>query len=309
MILLVTACGADDRVVAPLPALVAARQAAFDAEAQGEIAAAAQGRHQRGFEDDLLSLEALVPEVGGAYLDADGEFVLLLTDLTQRTKAGAHLRTLGAGWRLPVELRARLGAGRFRVASARYSFSSLVVWQRALGAARGMTEAGVVTLDADERSNRVVAGVATPQQTALVRAAAIRAGVPAEALTVNVVGTPRAAETLQATISRPTGGGVQIARPTGAGQYRICSLGWNVRNDAGDQGFLTAAHFLSVSDMVTGATGAPFFLPRPDIQQVGTTAGSRPFNPTSLGCEGFTYCTAADAIFVRYFTLSNGFRA
>jgi hypothetical protein len=97
-------------------------------EAQAEIAAAAQGRRQRGFEDDLLSLEARVPEVGGAYLNADGEFMLLLTDIAQRSAAESHLRVLAKEWAIPQGLRDRLSTGRFSVSAARYPFSSLLTF-------------------------------------------------------------------------------------------------------------------------------------------------------------------------------------
>ena len=135
---LMTACQTNEpltpvRTAGPEQSIVASRM-----EAQAEIAAAAQGRRQRGFEDDLLSLEARVPEVGGAYLNADGEFMLLLTDIAQRSAAESHLRVRAKEWAIPQGLRDRLSTGRFSVSAARYPFSSLVVWQRALSAGADM---------------------------------------------------------------------------------------------------------------------------------------------------------------------------
>jgi hypothetical protein len=98
---------------------------------QAERDAATQGRTARGFEDDLLRLEARVPGLGGLYADSSGEFVMFLKDtsILARARAIEEFRTAPSIVLAP-EHRSRLDAGGpVHTRLAQFAFSDLVAWQ------------------------------------------------------------------------------------------------------------------------------------------------------------------------------------
>ena len=67
--------------------------------------AAVAGRIERGAEDDLLRLEADLPELGGGYFDDRGRFVVLLTDMSRGSVAKTLARRHISGWRMGDAMR------------------------------------------------------------------------------------------------------------------------------------------------------------------------------------------------------------
>jgi hypothetical protein len=62
---------------------------------RAELDAAVRGRRSRGFEDDMLRLEAQIPGLGGVFRD-HGKSIIYLRDLSRRESAVATIRGTAA---------------------------------------------------------------------------------------------------------------------------------------------------------------------------------------------------------------------
>ena len=70
-----------------------ARRLDVTPEARAQLTAAMRGRTERGFEDEILRMEARIPGLGGVYLDRNtGQFVVYLKDMSTRAAAMAQLQ-------------------------------------------------------------------------------------------------------------------------------------------------------------------------------------------------------------------------
>jgi hypothetical protein len=283
-------------------------QKAGQVAANREVVAAVAGRTERGAEDDLLRLEAELPELGGGYFDDHGRFVVLLTDVSRGSVAKTLARRHLSGWRMGDATRntfAIQGDAGIVIQPAQYRFSTLVAWHSKVRAALPIPGASVSSLDADERSNRLRVGLIDVASTPVLVAKLASIGIPVDGIEVVEQGYGTAASDLR-DYKRPTGAGIQISRNVNGLDY-VCSLGWNVTDGLGRVGFLTAGHCLITTDMATGGMGAVFGQPAPN-DPLGSVVLNSPWNYSGPGCGGQPYCTEADAIFVQYNSSSNSQR-
>jgi len=258
--------------------------------AEGLVANAAAGDRHRGFESVILSWEAVYPETGGIYFDAESEsVVVVLTDLSREAEVVAAVRqVLGGGLLFGRDGMQVSGEIAFTSRRGDYAFSNLVAWKEILTPLL-LAVPGWVHVDADERLNRVRIGIAAGTDRAEIDIAAASAGVPMDALHVEEVPPVTRLGTLRDRF-RPAGGGLQIA----IASETPCTYGWSVRTGEDDWGFLTAAHCAPTP----GQTGSPTYQPEAiPADLLGTVAINPPWNVTGCG-QGNPPCHHADVLFV-----------
>ncbi|HET9294539.1 MAG TPA: hypothetical protein VFO06_09620, partial [Gemmatimonadales bacterium] len=229
-VLFVGACGPDREPTSPAdntPDLGAAQ-----ASQGGELPSAAEFNRQ-------------VPGFGGFYLNQDGTPTVYLT----RGSSRAPAERLLAGY-----LSANgLSTAAVHVLEAQYRWQQLQRWQAA-ASVQGLAIAGAVFVDNDETINRIKIGVSDMGAAGQVRAAVTRAGVPAEAVTIERVEPilmVQAATNLQGR-DRPVRGGVQINFPG-----YLCSVGFNATSGT-QKSFVTASHCTTKQG---GVESTPYWQP------------------------------------------------
>jgi hypothetical protein len=167
-----------------------------------------------------------IPGFAGIAGDGNGVDEILLVDETQRSKAQAYARR--------VSQEQGVAPTTTRVRHVDFAFDQLMTWRLLLLPLLGVN--GIHSLDIDEVRNRVALGVKLASDITAVRNLAVGAGVPAEALVVEVMPVikPRVLLTDEAPV---TVGGYEIASAPG-----ICSLGFNTYTlgSTGNVAFMTA---------------------------------------------------------------------
>lgn len=275
----VTACQ-DDGLTPPDPQFsegsVQARIERAEQIARAEIEKAVQRGNNRGFEHTILRMEADVPSIGGMYYDSDaGETVVIITH-----KADAD-RAVAAAEREYLEparsLMARAAPNARGAVDAEfeapvvtrigeYPFSKLVGWREILLPDLFQDVPAFVSIDANERSNRVEIGIETDDARAAVDRVLEANGVPAEAVTIvkrqrpsfaialpplEAAFTPRLIRRRHHHLKHPhayMGAGLQIQRYRGPTvPPSECSQGWTASYDEPNShldtwGYLTAGH-------------------------------------------------------------------
>ena len=223
-----------------------------------------------------------VPGFGGLYLDEDGVTHVYLTDLAREKE----VQDLGA---------------RVTVQQGDYDFRDLFAWKDEVRPL--LAEHGAVTLDIDERRNRLVFGV---ERTSLedfnanLKRFLEDTHVPSEAV---IVEAAEPIETRQMLVDRirPVPGGVQIHSANG----NVCTLGVNATR-SGVKGFVTNSHCTAVRSLVEGTT---FFQHLNGISSnlIGTETVD-PFFFFTSPCPLGRACRRSDSAFVAYnsSTLSAG---
>lgn len=278
----------------PVPTVQHERRSDPSAAAQLQLAAAVQGRQSRGFEDEILRMEARIPGLGGVFLHPTSKkFVVFLKDVGQRDAAMAELRVVAGQVGTDALLRTKLGAvDGTEIRQGQFAFSELVAWQRAIAAS--VRVPGFLSIDADEMLNRVrVTTTVDASRGAFVRAI-MASGVPEAAVVFDTAPLPVTVASLRDRV-RPTGGGLQIS--PAANSY--CSLGFNVDMQFyGQKGFLTASH-CDGSGNGQGSTGTTIYQNvTGGSNAIGTVSLNPAWNSTDTNCRGYALCTAADAMYV-----------
>ncbi len=174
---------------------------------------------------DLPTLARAVPGFGGLFLD-HGVPTVYLTDPSQR---GPLERALGAFAR---------GRGfapsQIHVLAGRYAYGDLDRWFQQVSK-EAFAQGGIVFVDLDEATNRVLVGVERGASHANVHSLAARLGVPVEAIVTRDVDPIQYVATLQDQV-RPVVAGLQIH----FGNF-LCSIGFNAVS-GGQNSFVTASH-------------------------------------------------------------------
>lgn len=182
-----------------------------------------------------------------------------------------------------------IDASSVEVLPGDFAFSELVAWNRILRP-RLLQIPGFISIDADERLNRVVVEVEAPEDFAAVLKAVEDVGAPDAAVEPRLGLRPVAARSTSLTSRvRPTAAGLKI------GLVVDCTHGWTVRTDQGEEGFLTAAHCTSDTPP-GGPTGATVVQPQDPVFDV---VGSVLLNPSwsSTWCSQQSTCAGADVLF------------
>jgi len=225
-----------------------------------------------------------IPGFGGVFLDENGTPNVYLTDLDAALDAELDLASF---------MRDRgFDAVPIKVRRADFTIPQLDEWFTAAAEAT-LGHDGVVTIDIDDRSNRVSIGVVDASQVEMIRDRAVGLGIPVEALDVTVMGPIRTAATLQDQV-RPVQGGLQINF-----DLFVCTLGFNVAavNGRESPSFITNSH---CTDVQGGTEGTRYFQPAFFVPEA--FIGLEVDDPTydSRECfEGFV-CRYSDAARVRY---------
>ena len=273
--------------------------------ATAELQGALQGDHNRGWESEILRLEASSPGIGGIFFDPPSQrLVVLITPTGDSAQAKEAVSQLVANRALLKGSDQVLRGPSISVRHADYAFSQLVAWHRTLLDVLSDVD-GWLSIDADERSNRLRIGVATEAARASVEGLSAGAGVPQEAITTHL-STPMQSLVAKATVPRlPTstlrdriraaGSGLEIQNALGG----RCSYGWTLTSGV-NWGFITAAHCTryTVGD---GSTGEAFYqrvvTANDRLGNVGTNPEWDVPNCTHEG-DSYPVCTEADAMWI-----------
>jgi len=265
----------------------------------GLALAAARPEPPNPGDDELLQMARAIPGFGGLFYDAEGYPNVYLRD-PGAPAALAALKSLG-GKALNGELRVRQGD---------YDFAQLVEWKRALRPAL-LGRPGVVFLDADEASNRIVVGIDAARAKSLGTTdfdqALAAQGVPGAAVVYREApafhdlvgvqaGEKRGAPTvtIQSTI-RPAPGGVQMIFLQLPYAF-FCTSSFNAYL-GGAYGFVTNSHCTDNRGQVDGTQytqgGDPF-------GAVIATEIADPAYFTGTPCPAGNKCRYSDSSFAQY---------
>jgi hypothetical protein len=200
---------------------------------------------QVGQAPDNAALARAIPGFGGLFID-QGVPTVYLTDVSRRGVAERVLAGFTRG----------RGTG-IQVLQARFAYGDLDRWFQQVSS-NAFEQGGVVFVDLDEASNRVLVGVERGASHASIRSLAARLGVPAEALSVRDTDPIVYVATLRDLV-RPVVAGLQI----NFGQF-VCSIGFNAVS-GGQSSFVTASH---CTNRQGGVEGTQYFQP------LASTSGS-----------------------------------
>jgi len=225
-----------------------------------------------------------IPGYGGFFLDEDGVPNVYLMDSDEGIDAELEIAQFmrGHGMR-PQSVKVRHGD---------FSIPQLDDWLQE--AAKGvLQDEGVVSVDIDDRLNRVSVGVTDAGMVEATRTRLSGLGIPEGALDVVVYGPIERAATLQDFV-RPVSAGLQINF-----DFFVCTLGFNVSavNGRRAPSFVTNSH---CTDVQGGTEDTRYFQPAffvPDAF-IGREVDDPAYDP--INCfDGFV-CRLSDAARVRY---------
>lgn len=223
---------------------------------------------------DVGTLTRALPGFGGLFID-QGVPTVYLTDVGQ---SGVAERLLGDF------ARAR-GAAKIRVLPAQFAYRDLDRWSQDVSN-EAFAQGGVVFVDLDEATNRVLVAVERGASHANVRNLAARLGVPVEAVVVRETDPIHFVATLRDQV-RPVVAGLQIH----FGNF-LCSIGFNAVS-GGQNSFVTASH---CTNRQGGVEGTQYF--QSLASQANSFIGTEVADPTYFrknGCPNGRICRFSDA--------------
>ncbi len=226
---------------------------------------------------EMLRMAREIPGFGGMFYDENGALTVLLQDITHAPDVHARLGLQARGQRI-------------RIVPSTYDFQDLYRWRDELNTI--MSEPGVVTLDIDERRNRVVVGVdpKSVSRESLATLDSVRAATsaPAQAVIVETVSPYYPVQHVQA-LTRPVPAGVQIHWDN-----FVCTVGFNaIRVNA--IGFVTNSHCSTTRSVVTGTIYNQNVFPN----RIGVETVDPPFF-VGAPCPPSRVCRFSDTIFATY---------
>jgi hypothetical protein len=251
------------------------------------LAGAVPGRAEaprRSADQQMLAVGAEIPGFGGLFRDSAGRRSAYLQDPSS-----------------PGAAALREALGEVRILRGDFTFERLVAWKSALRPL--LASPRVVSIDADEASNRVVLGVATDADVESLRAAVLASGVPPDAvvlrrraeimplpLPITAAARPPKGPSVQGRF-RPVPGGVQIAFTN-----FVCTLGFNAVRE-GITGFVTNSHCTNVEASPDGTRYA-----QPSGRTYLATETTDPNRFEGGDCPPGRVCRFSDSAFVRWGT-------
>ena len=259
--------------------------------AHAEVAAAAQGRKARGFEDELLRMESRIPGFGGMFRDSDGSVVAYLTDMNRAGIARAEIARSANRFDVDESTAGKLRSGAVEFRAGRFAFSELVAMQAKV--AEAVAElVGVAWIDADEKTNRVRLAIDPAADRGVFREANAAANIPPDAVEI-VSGKPGEFSNIRSHFLNGIAGGLQIHNGAGS-----CTLGFIGSLSSGEYGFLTAAH-CAAGELGAGTTGGAIYQNGVPAGQVGSVLLNPAWNLTDPRCLGNVKCAWTDGMFVQ----------
>ena len=225
-------------------------------------------------ERPFVDLSARIPAFAGYSIDADGTIVLYLTSLDGAEEAKRAIQAHVASDASLARPRTRVPGIAVRQVS--FTFEQLRGWRDAL-TDDVMSTPGVVWLDLDEVSNRVVIGILSGADDRSLHRLAHERGVPEGAVELRITGSYVPQKTLLDEF-RPIEGGTKIQWLDG-NVVVDCTLSFAARWNNKDA-FLTAGH---CSPMAWGTDSVEQFQPLVPL------SGADSATMTPIGREVFRY--------------------
>lgn len=249
------------------------------------------GRASNGHEEVQLKIGRFVDGFGGWYLDGKTLVVNLQNpqDVTYFRDVIVDLgKTDSTGLSSVLEYVTEIQA-----VPSQFLFSDLIAWKDAISQ-HFFANPQLVSVDADERANKVTLGVSDAKAIPALEELAKTLGVAEEALSIIVETEPTVR--MQTKLNQawtPPAAGVQI-RPASGG---YCTLGMGVLSYylGWQQGYLTAAHCINDITLTHGVTGPKFYQPAPGRPYGGVFLNT-PWSSTDPSCGGYALCTTADVM-------------
>jgi len=230
-----------------------------------------------------------IPGYAGYYLGTDGTPVVRVVNPEQAEAAQAYvMRNIGVARSNRLPLAAIKASAAPRVLPATYDFAQLKDWAEQLNPL--LSREGVYLIDVDEVNNRVLLGVSGAGAAGVVRAEAVRLGIPADAIGTQTQAAPEVRATVRDRFTTFVGG-IQIA----FGQY-LCTAGFNAKRVSnGANIFVTNSHCSTTQYANDGVA----------IYQNTVAAGNQVGNEVAdralYACvSGVASCRLSDAIFVSH---------
>jgi hypothetical protein len=171
----------------------------------------------------LAQIGREIPSFGGFYREGD-TLVGLVTDAAHRSAVEGRLWGL-----ISSSPEASSPVSRVAIRDARYSFAELATW-RDLVFDEAMGKGEVVSLDLDERYNRIDIGIADGVAAERLRDRFASLGIPVEALNITRRARMTVASHSVRDYSRPVQGGYEVTTTDQFGILaEVCSLGFNAK--------------------------------------------------------------------------------
>lgn len=259
-------------------------------------------RSSQGLDAEFMQIARDVPGFGGMFYDEAGNLHVYMTKGQLQAAGTAEIKG-----KLGRSLRARgrevPAAHRMVLREGEHDFVQLYRWHQELTPVVGLQ--GVVLTDIDERRNRLHVGVETGVSAAHVEQALQMAGVPLDAVEIELVEpiVPESDHTLR-NRQRPLAGGLQInytrVLPDRIAGF-FCTLGFNILRDEPGRSvnyFVTNSH---CSDTRGEVTPTPYWQHSRFAEE--TFIGWEFMDPayfTGDPCPAGRRCRYSDAAIVRY---------
>lgn len=180
-----------------------------------------------------------------------------------------------------------------------YTFRQLHRWRLALRQLFVTERGSVVSLDVDDRKNRITIGITSEASESRILAQVSALAIPSAAVALIQEEHETAATTLQNYFG-PKMGGIQIVRSGsfGAGDGE-CTIGINVRYTAlgYKRGFVTASH---CTNLFGGEEATGFYSPERFNDHIADEISDPPFSSALDGCPLGARCRYSDAALASY---------
>ena len=251
----------------------------------------------RSTDDALLALAARIPGFAGLWRD-EARLHVALTDARDSLQASSVLKANTQEW-------GTVDALVFH--DAEFTFTELYEWRNRL--LRVPNLPGIVYLDADERQNRVVIGVASSSEVGALRSA-VALFMPGEALAIRVVPGVELLSTLRDSLRPVEGGAVVVLDRNQTGWW--CTIGFNVsmpedttwhaltNSHCGDFGAFDVANPTKMHQNVVWGQGT----------MIATEVADPPYQSGAWDCPSGRKCRYSETALYRYTSnvLSAGFQ-
>jgi hypothetical protein len=250
----------------------------------------------RPIDDSYRRINSLAPSFGGMYWDTDDTFVVVLTDVSQLQAAQ------NAIYRVFPTYVERWGSKTWRAQLGLFTYSQLADWRDVL-TTNVLQEAEINAVGIDQIGNRLSVGVPTEAEISAAKVLVVSAGVPLNAVTVEVLGGVVRTASLEDRI-RPAPAGVWIEQDQGF----FCTLGpiGTVWSGPGPHYFLTASHCTAVQG--GAADGSVFFQNHPpsETNRLAFEVRDAPkYENQAGGCPLDRICQKADAALFQFYNTAD----
>lgn len=255
----------------------------------------------RASEREFVSLAEAVPGFGGAVFDERGDVVVFLKDTSQLQRVLPAVRAMIHGRRRGI--RGRSGEPMIIARRGEFGFNELATWRNVLS--NGSWPRALHSIGVDEGANRVRLLISEPTAREEVLQFAVRLGVPAEAVVIDVRPVPVPAAYL-ADLHRPIPGGVAAHTFYQGEAAGACTIGFNAEFE-GVRAFVTASH---CTENIFGPDSPGNTYWYQNNYLLAESVGEEWIDPNGFTCWdglGWRECRNSDAVAVRYFTASHQF--